>query len=127
MKKISIVTACYNEEENVVQISDAVRNIMIEELAQYDYEHIFIDNCSADSTLSLLRDICAKDKHVKVIENSRNFGYIRSPFHALMEATGDCAISLVADFQDPPTLIPALVKKWEEGFKVVCAVKKTSK
>ncbi len=127
MKKISIVTACYNEEMNVVQISDAVRKIMTEELAQYDYEHVFIDNCSEDNTLSLLRQICSRDNHVKVIENSRNFGYIRSPFHGLMQVEGDCAISLVADFQDPPSLIPTLVKKWEEGYKVVCAVKTTSK
>jgi len=127
MKKISIMTPCYNEEDNIVQITDAVRKIMLEELPQYDYEHVIIDNYSEDNTLSLLRDICAKDKHVKVIENSRNFGYIRSPFHGLMQTTGDCSISLVADFQEPPAMIPIFVKKWEEGYKVVCAVKPTSK
>jgi len=127
MRKISIMTACYNEEENVVQLTDAVRKIMSEELPQYDYEHVFIDNCSEDTTLSLLRGICAKDKHVKVIENARNFGHIRSPFHGLLQTTGDCTISMAADFQEPPALIPTFVKKWEEGFKVVCAVKTTSK
>ncbi len=127
MKKISIMTACYNEEENVVQLTDAVRKIMSEELPAYDYEHVFIDNCSEDSTLSLLREICAKDPHVKVIENARNFGHIRSPFHGLLQTEGDCTISMAADFQEPPALIPTFVKKWEEGFKVVCAVKTTSK
>jgi len=127
MKKISIMTACYNEEENVVQLTDAVRKIMNEELPGYDYEHVFIDNCSEDSTLSLLREICAGDPHVKVIENARNFGHIRSPFHGLLQTSGDCTISMAADFQEPPALIPVFVKKWEEGFKVVCAVKTSSK
>ena len=127
MKKISIMTACYNEEENVIPLTDAVRKIMAEQLPGYDYEHIFIDNCSEDKTLSLLREICAKDKHVKVIENARNFGHIRSPFHGLLQTTGDCTISMAADFQEPPALIPQFVAKWEEGYKVVCAVKTTSK
>ena len=127
MKKISIMTACYNEEENVVQLTDAVRKIMQDELPEYTYEHVFIDNCSEDSTLSLLRAICEKDSHVKVIENARNFGHIRSPFHGLLQTTGDCTISMAADFQEPPTLIPTFVKKWEEGYKVVCAVKSKSK
>lgn len=127
MKKISIMTACYNEEENVIPLTDAVRKIMAEQLPGYDYEHVFIDNCSEDKTLSLLREICAKDKHVKVIENARNFGHIRSPFHGLLQTTGDCTISMAADFQEPPALIPQFVAKWEEGYKVVCAVKTTSK
>jgi len=127
MKKISIMTACYNEEENVVQLTDAVRKIMGEELPAYDYEHVFIDNCSEDNTLALLKEICAKDPHVKVIENARNFGHIRSPFHGLLQTDGDCTISMAADFQEPPALIPTFIKKWEEGFKVVCAVKTTSK
>ena len=127
MKKISIITACYNEEENIVQLSAAVSKIMKEELPQYNYEHIFIDNCSDDSTLSLLRDICSKDDHVKVIENARNFGHIRSPFYGILQTAGDCTISMAADFQEPPSLIPHFVKKWEEGFKVVCAVKTSSK
>lgn len=127
MKKISIMTACYNEEENVIPLTDAVRKIMAEELPGYDYEHVFIDNCSEDTTLSLLREICSKDSHVKVIENARNFGHVRSPYHGILQTTGDCTISMAADFQEPPALIPKLVKKWEEGYKVVCAVKTTSK
>lgn len=127
MKKISIMTACYNEEENVIPLTDAVRKIMTEELPGYDYEHVFIDNCSEDTTLALLKDICKKDKHVKVIENARNFGHVRSPYHGILQTSGDCTISMAADFQEPPSLIPKLVAKWEEGFKVVCAVKTTSK
>jgi glycosyltransferase involved in cell wall biosynthesis len=127
MKKISIITGCYNEEDNVIQLTEAICKIMKEELPQYDYEHVFIDNCSEDSTLSLLRDVCSKDRHVKVIENSRNFGHVRSPFHGMLQTTGDCTISMAADFQDPPDLIPTFVKKWEEGYKVVCAVKTSSK
>ena len=116
MKKISIMTACYNEEENVVQLTDAVRKIMQDELPEYTYEHVFIDNCSEDSTLALLREICEKDPHVKVVENARNFGHIRSPFHGLLQTSGDCTISMAADFQEPPALIPTFVKKWEEGY-----------
>lgn len=127
MKKISIMTACYNEEENVIPLTDAVRKIMTEQLPGYDYEHVFIDNCSEDTTLALLKDICKKDKHVKVIENARNFGHVRSPYHGILQTSGDCTISMAADFQEPPSLIPKLVAKWEEGFKVVCAVKTTSK
>lgn len=127
MKKISIMTACYNEEENVVQLTDAVRKIMAEELPEYDYEHVFIDNCSEDKTVELLREVCKKDPKVKVIVNARNFGHVRSPFHGLLQTTGDCTISMAADFQEPPALIPTFVKKWEEGYRVVCAVKTTSK
>ncbi len=127
MKKISIMTACYNEEENVVQLTDAVRKIMAEELPEYDYEHVFIDNCSEDKTVELLREVCTKDPKVKVIVNARNFGHVRSPFHGLLQTTGDCTISMAADFQEPPALIPTFVKKWEEGYRVVCAVKTTSK
>jgi len=127
MKKISIISGCYNEEDNVVQLSSVIRKIMEEELPQYEYEHVFIDNCSQDNTLTLLREICATDKHVKVIENARNFGPIRSPFYGLLNTSGDCSIFMASDFQDPPSLIPAFIKKWEEGYKVVCAVKTTSK
>jgi len=127
VKKISIMTACYNEEENVVPLVAAVKKVMSEQLPEYDYEHVFIDNCSEDSTLSLLREICRTDRKVKVIENARNFGHIRSPFHGLLQTSGDCTISMAADFQEPPEMIPAFVRKWEEGFRVVCAVKSKSK
>lgn len=127
MKKISIVTACYNEEDNVEALYQVVKNIMVESLANYKYEHLFIDNCSNDKTVDLLRKIAAKDKNVKVIINSRNFGHIRSPVYGLLQADGDAIISLVADFQDPPEMIVDLVKKWEEGNDAVLAIKKNSK
>ena len=125
-KLISVLTACYNEEENVASLTKAVAAVF-EQLPQYDYEHIFIDNSSADRTVAILKEIAATDKHVKVIVNARNFGHIRSPFHGLIQCKGDAVISLVADFQDPPEMIAEFLKKWEEGYRIVIGVKKTSK
>ncbi len=126
MKKISIITACYNEEENVEALYKEVKQVFQEQLKDYEYEHIFIDNASKDTTVSILKKIASVDKNVKIIVNSRNFGHIRSPHHALLQATGDAVISIVADFQDPPNLIPEFIKKWEDGFKIVVGVKKQS-
>ncbi len=125
-KKISILTACYNEEENVEILCNEIKKVF-EQLPQYDYEHIFIDNNSQDKTVEILKQIANKDKHIKIIVNARNFGHIRSPFHGMLQATGDCLILVVADLQDPPELIPEFLKKWEEGFKIVTAVKKKSR
>jgi glycosyltransferase involved in cell wall biosynthesis len=126
MKKlISVVTACYNEEENVEDLILAVKKIF-DDLPAYDFEHWFIDNSSKDNTVEILRRIARTNPHVKVIVNARNFGHIRSPFHGLIQPQGDAVISLVADFQDPPSMIPEFIKKWEDGFKVVAAVKKES-
>ena len=127
MKKISIVTACYNEEENVGALYKEVKSIMSKSLKNYSYEHLFIDNCSGDKTVDILRKIAKEDKNVKVIVNSRNFGHVRSPVYGLLQANGDAIISLVADFQDPPELIVDLVKKWEEGNDTVLAIKKKLK
>ena len=123
MKKISIVTACYNEEENIEALYLAVKSIMEKSLNNYNYEHIFIDNCSSDKTVSIIRNIAKTDKNIKAIINSRNFGHIRSPVYGLLQADGDAVISLVADFQDPPELIVDLVAKWEEGHDTVLAIK----
>jgi glycosyltransferase involved in cell wall biosynthesis len=125
MKLISIVTACYNEEENVDDVYQQVKAIF-DQLPQYKYEHIFIDNASTDTTVKLLRNIASKDKNVKIIVNSRNFGHIRSPYHGLLQAKGDAVISLVADLQDPPHLIKEFIKKWEKGNKIVIGVKPNS-
>lgn len=126
MKKlISVVTACYNEEDNVEELIIAVKKVF-NDLPQYDFEHWFIDNASKDRTVEILRRMAISNPHVKVIVNARNFGHIRSPFHGLIQPKGDAVISLVADFQDPPTMIPEFLKKWEEGYKVVAAVKKES-
>lgn len=126
MKKISIVTACFNEEENVAELISRIRSVMASELPQYDYEHLFIDNCSEDRTVEILKGFAAEDKRIKIIVNSRNFGHVRSPVHGLFQATGDAIISVVADLQDPPEMIPKFVEKWEEGNDIVLAIKKDS-
>ena len=126
MKTITVVTACYNEEENIAEVYRQVKQVFAEKLPQYQYEHLFIDNASKDKTVDILREFSAQDKRVKVIVNTRNFGHIRSPFHALIQAKGDAVISLVADLQDPPSLIPELVAQWEKGTKMVLAVKAQS-
>jgi len=125
MKRISIVTACYNEEENVEELHTQTVQVM-SELPQYRFEHIFIDNASTDGTVPILRRLAATDSRVKVILNARNFGHIRSPFHGILQAHGDAVISMSADFQDPPGLIKDFVRKWEEGYKAVMGVKTRS-
>ena len=125
MKKVSIVTPCYNEESNVGPLCARVKELFLK-LGSYDYEHIFIDNASADGTQDALRRLAAADKKVKVILNTRNFGHIRSPYHAFSQISGDVFIPLAADFQDPPGLIEEFLRKWEEGCQVVLAVKTNS-
>lgn len=126
MKTVSIMIPCYNEEENVVAISEAVVKQM-EALPQYDYEILFIDNCSQDNTRPLLRQLCAGNKRIKTIFNVKNFGQFNSPYYGLCQTTGDCAISICADFQDPVELIPTFLKYWEEGYQIVCGVKTSSR
>lgn len=122
MKTISIVMPCYNEEPNVERAYKAVKEIF-SALPAYNYEHIFIDNASEDGTFAILKKIAAEDKRVKLIRNVRNFGHIRSPFHGLLQASGDAVILMVADLQDPPALIVDFLKKWEAGNKIVVGVK----
>ena len=124
MKTISIITPCYNEENNVRECYDAVRKVMAESLPQYTYEHIFADNASTDGTLEKLREIAAKDGKVKVISNSRNVGPFRNMWNAMKSATGDAVIPLLpADLQDPPSVIPQFVSRWESGDLVVYGVR----
>ncbi|MDO8644140.1 MAG: glycosyltransferase family 2 protein [bacterium] len=125
MKKISVVTACYNEEKNVAEVYSQVKQVFAS-LPQYRYEHLFIDNASTDRTVSILKKIAAEDKNVKIIVNARNFGHIRSPFYGLLQAEGEAVISVVADLQDPPTLIKDFLTQWEAGRKIVIGVKKKS-
>jgi glycosyltransferase involved in cell wall biosynthesis len=124
-KLISVVSGCFNEEENVRECYEQVKKVF-QEIGRYRYEHIFIDNASKDGTLDVLRQIAVTDKNVKVIVNARNFGHIRSGYHAMLHARGDAVISVVSDLQDPPELIKEFIKKWEEGFLVVVAVKADS-
>lgn len=125
-KTVSIMVPCYNEEENVVPISEAIVAQM-EALPQYDYELLFIDNCSTDNTRPLLREICGRNKRIKAIFNVKNFGQFNSPYYGLCQTSGDCTISICADFQDPVEMIPIFLKYWEEGFQIVCGVKTSSK
>lgn len=126
MKKISIVVPCYNEEENVVLMGQALSNVMVTFKEKYDYEIIFIDNCSTDNTRLLLREMCQKDKNIKAILNAKNFGPMNSPYYGLLQATGDCAILFCCDFQDPIDMIPKLINEWEQGYSIVCCRKTSS-
>jgi len=125
MKTISVITPCYNEEQNVKEVYQRVCGAMAMS-GSYRYEHIFIDNASRDRTVDILKEIAATDRNVKIIVNARNFGHIRSPMHALYQASGDAVIGIVADLQDPPEMIPHLLREWEKGFPIVIAVKQSS-
>lgn len=125
MPFISIVTPCFNEEGNVTELYEQVR-AAIRSLPGYTYEHIFIDNASSDRTVEVLKAIARNDRNVKIIVNTRNFGHIRSPHHALLQARGEAVIGMAADLQDPPALIPEFIRKWREGYKVVMGVKPES-
>lgn len=125
MKKISIVSPCYNEQENIHELYTRVKAVMAT-LDGYEYEHILIDNHSTDQTIPILREIACEDPRVKVIINARNFGHIRSPFYGLLQARGDAVILVASDLQDPPEMIPDFIHKWEEGFKVVLGQKTNS-
>lgn len=126
MKKISIVIPCYNEEDNVVPMAEAVTNLMAESLPQYDYELLFVDNKSQDSTREKLRSVCAENKRIKAIFNAKNFGQFNSPFYGLLQTSGDCTIFMCADFQDPVEMLPLFVAEWERGYKIVSGIKTTS-
>ena len=127
MKKISVLIPCYNEEENVVPISEAVIKTLTKDLPEYDYELVFIDNDSQDRTRSLIRQLCNENPKIKAIFNARNFGQFNSPYYGMLQITGDCVIEMVADFQDPVELIPQYVHEWEKGYKIVIGIKTSSK
>lgn len=122
---VSIVTPCYNEELNVEELAQRVRETL-SAFPQYDYEHIFIDNASSDGTVVVLKRIAALDPHVRVIVNARNFGHLRSPMHAMLEADGDAVALLFADLQDPPELLGRFIEEWEKGTPVVLGIKNRS-
>ena len=127
MKKISVLIPCYNEEENVVPISEAVIKTLQKDLPEYDYELVFIDNDSQDHTRSLIRQLCDENPKIKAIFNARNFGQFNSPYYGMLQITGDCVIEMVADFQDPVELIPQYVHEREKGYKIVIGIKTSSK
>lgn len=127
MKKISVLIPCYNEEENVVPISEAVIATLSKDLPEYDYELIFIDNDSQDNTRPLIRGLCGKNPKIKAIFNARNFGQFNSPYYGMLQVTGDCVVEMVADFQDPVDMIPKYVREWEKGYKIVIGIKTSSR
>ncbi len=126
MKEISILIPTYNEIENVEPLSEAIIAEMAK-IPQYGYEIIFIDNDSKDGTRDKLREMCMKNKQIKAILNAKNFGQNNSPYYGLLQTTGDCAILMCADFQDPVDMIPRLIAEWEAGYKIVSAIKTTSR
>ena len=126
-KKISIMIPCYNEEENVRPIYEAVRDELLRSCPNYDYEILFIDNKSQDRTRKIIREICKEDPRVKAIFNAKNFGQFNSPYYGILQTTGDCTITMCADFQDPVEMIPRFVEEWEKGYKIVIGRKTESK
>ena len=126
-KTISIISSAYNEEGNVCELYKQVKKQMDLLADKYDYEQIVLDNASTDNTLAELRKLAAQDPRFKVIVNARNFGHIRSPYYGILQCRGDAVIYLASDLQDPPSLIPQFIAKWEEGYKVVLAQKTKSK
>lgn len=126
-KTISILIPCYNEEENVVPMSEAIVDLFETQLTAYNYELVFIDNDSHDKTRELLRDICSRNPNIKAIFNAKNFGQFNSPYYGILQTTGDCTISMVCDFQDPIELIPQYIQEWENGYKIVIGIKTSSK
>lgn len=127
MKKISVILPTYNEEDNVIPLSKEIVNIFNNELNNYDYEIIFTDNNSIDSTREKIISLCQENKNIKAIFNAKNFGQFRSPFNAMINANGDCVILMVSDFQDPPKIIVDFVREWESGYKIVIGIKNKSK
>jgi glycosyltransferase involved in cell wall biosynthesis len=124
MKKITVITPCFNEEDNVEICASELKKVMLEKLPSFEYEHIFADNASTDVTLKKLRALAAQDSHIKVISNSRNVGPFRNMWNAMKSASGDAVIPLLpADLQDPPSVIPELVASWEQGFLVTYGVR----
>lgn len=126
MSKVSVLIPCFNEEENVVPMSQALTELFRSQLPSYEYEILFIDNDSKDRTRDLLREICKENEHIKAIFNAKNFGQFNSPYYGLMQTTGDCTILLCCDFQDPVELIPDMVREWENGTKIVVMQKTVS-
>ena len=122
MKLISVITPCYNEEDNVEICYRRIKELFAS-LGNYRYEHLFIDNASTDRTQEILRRLAAEDKNVKVIINSRNYGHIRSPYYAMFQSRGDALVIVSADLQEPPALIPEFLKHWEQAHKIVLGVK----
>ena len=127
MKTISVIIPCYNEEENIEAMYNALKDLFNTSLKEYKYEFIFIDNDSSDNSREILRALCAKDKGLKAIFNAKNFGQFNSPYYAMLQSSGEATVLMAADFQDPPEMILKYVKAWEEGYKIAIGIKAASK
>lgn len=127
MKKVSILIPCYNEEDNIVDMVEGIKKIFKENLQNYEYEIIFIDNASEDKTREIIEKACEENKNVKAIFNVKNFGQFNSPYYGILQTEGDCTITLACDFQDPLEMIPKFIEQWEKGYKIVVGVKKKSR
>lgn len=127
MKTISVMIPCYNEVENAELMANSIINVFNEALPEYDYEIVFIDNCSTDGTRDVIRNLCSQNHRIKAIFNVTNFGQFNSPFYGICQTTGDCTISIAADFQEPVNMIPVFVREWEKGHKIVSGIKTSSK
>ncbi len=125
MKLISVVTPAYNEEKNVESTYLAIKEVFAQH-PNYRYEHVFIDNCSEDTTVEKLKEIAKKDPNIKIIVNSRNFGHVRSPYYGILQTNSDAVVTFPCDLQDPPEVIHQFIKKWEEGYKIVIGIKESS-
>lgn len=120
MKKISVITPCFNEEDSIIECIKQIKKIFDQDLLNYELEHIFCDNGSSDNTVKILKQIAAKDRRIKIIVNSRNFGILKNTYNGVLNATGDAAILFMpVDLQDPPELIREFVKYWEKGYQIV--------
>lgn len=126
MKKITVVTPCFNEKENIEELLARIRRAT-SGVSGYQFDVIIIDNKSTDGTRDLLKSIAKKDKLVKIILNTRNFGHIRSPYYGILASDADATVYMASDLQDPPEMIPDFIKFWEAGYKLVLATKPESK
>jgi glycosyltransferase involved in cell wall biosynthesis len=124
-KKISFISPCFNEQDNVNDLYERVSAIWSKN-PQFNYEFVIIDNASTDDTVKMLKKIASKDSRVKIIVNTRNFGHIRSPYWGILQTTGDATIYMASDLQDPPELALDFIAEWEAGYKIVLATKPVS-
>lgn len=125
MAQITVLTPCYNEEENVLDLYEQIKAVT-EKIPRHHFIHMFIDNASTDGTQGLIRSLAQKDPNVRAIFNTRNFGHIRSPVYGILQSHGDATILMASDLQDPPELITKYIDRWEQGNKIVMAVKTDS-
>ena len=123
---IGISAPCFNEEANIAELVDRIRAVF-DTLPEYDYQLLLIDNASTDGTVEIIKALASHDRRIKLIVNERNYGHVRSPLHGFLQVGGDAVVGMASDLQDPPELIPAFIRQWEAGYKVVGAVKPASR